>query len=549
MVSPSGSIHSAHASGASGGLRGWGFGLASAVLEPRAQALWLTLSLSLFGLLLLSGALLFRYSDTEDLLSRGKQYLLEGKAAWAAETFRRLVHSSPKVSEGYLRLGQAYLELGEPQLAQQAFETAALLESPAQSLSQTPAQKAIAQANLAVASGQFASAKTQLLTVLKALPPASPQTNAAQADLNEALATLHTLWGLFLLEEAHQPQQAALRFEEGLSFIRPVTATQAERRAALVGRTVDALLQAQAYKAQRHGPYAQQKALLLKALGFQYNPVILLKLAQAAQQAGQPQAALSYYEEAFTLEPALVAKPFSLWLQQEEKRLLALGKPQAAQKPAALLKQVVAQGLEPISLAWPVMVNALNLTTVVLDKDTGELKPRVQLNLSNQRATALPFVQVKAIFYSGDKPLTTAIQTVRLLGAGQSRSLSLQPLDELDVYKLEEGKLKAKVWVAFSEAAKPHWLNKAQVEKTVLTLPVGLPKPWEPPLPPNIALKLQSSEKGRAKKPTAWGRLKEPAQPAVKPAPAAVGLPPDSSPALPKPLPKALPQALVPVPQ
>jgi hypothetical protein len=73
--------------------------------DPKAHYQATLASTLLFVTLVLTGMLLFRYSDSGDLLIRGQRLLKEGKAALALQTLHTLVAQQPNHYQAHLHNG------------------------------------------------------------------------------------------------------------------------------------------------------------------------------------------------------------------------------------------------------------------------------------------------------------------------------------------------------------------------------------------------------------------------------------------------------------
>jgi tetratricopeptide (TPR) repeat protein len=184
-------------------------------LNPSVQYLTTIVSAIALAGFVFSGFLLFRFTDEEDLINRGRMQLSEGKVAWAARTFQTLVNHHRDSYEGHLLLGQAYLQLDERRKAEQEFELAASLKG--RTGGQAPE---IALSKVAMAQGDFFKSEQILLKAYKR--------HRKDADVRQAMFELYEHWGS-VLAEAPQKDYAEIvnKYTLALNYVKDYQAQQA----------------------------------------------------------------------------------------------------------------------------------------------------------------------------------------------------------------------------------------------------------------------------------------------------------------------------------
>ena len=136
-------------------------------LNPQLQALVTVMAALLLAGMLFSGALLLEYTNHADLLAKGKQLMKEGKVAWAADNFKKIIQQDSGHYEAHLRLGQVLLELGELEQAEHEFETAMAIKlniAPSLRTKDQDALVSIASAKLSMIKKRWEEAEKTLMS-------------------------------------------------------------------------------------------------------------------------------------------------------------------------------------------------------------------------------------------------------------------------------------------------------------------------------------------------------------------------------------------------
>jgi Flp pilus assembly protein TadD len=459
------------------------------MLDPRTQYLTTILSAIGFAALVFSGFLLFRYSDTEDLLSRGKQLMTEGKVAYAAKTFQMLVNRDDRNYEGHLLLGQAMLELGDRRKAELEFRRASALQDASR-----PDAAGVALSKLALARKDFVEAERLLIKAYQS----APQDSAIQ----QALFDLYDFWGDELSRETTDSAkivQAIRCYDRALRYVRDFETEEGVK---------DKLVKLLGEEAQRKAlakQYDPAVTLYQASLKYRYSPGTLIKIAETYEQAKRLDDAIAWFRKAFDANPASISLKLANILTRKAQELQMQGKSAEADKYLAEAKKVSQVAQMPPEVLYPVALKDVALVPKDFDKVTGEFTPTLKLRLENTGSRPVTFLILKAEFFSGSKSLGTASQVVvtpaqplEALGNGDksARTVELVSHDAMNVQMVDNRLLRTRVSIAYNEDQTPNWQVKAIQETTLPGLaPVGLPASSEgeengsaagnnPPAPP-----------------------------------------------------------------
>lgn len=431
--------------------RGWLFG--RFYINPAAQYSTTVIAAIIFAGFVFSGFLLFRYTDRDDLITRGKRMMEEGKVAWAAKTFQTLVSNHPNSYEAHLLLGKSYLELGERQKAEQEFRTASALRS-----TEHPGSEAdIAMSQFNIARKEFELAEEKL----KAAAKEDPQ----NPELRQALYELYDSWGDALISTDKDYQTAITKYERALRFVQEYRLEDKLKEKLINAITV----QADRLNVQKNYEGAIQ--LLKKSLRYRYLPDTLIEIAEAHEKAGQLDESIYWYRKAFDTNPSIISIKLSNMLIKKGKKLLEEKKPEEAERLFAEARQVSESANVPIETLFPVKTEGMKVTSSV-DEETGEFLPTVSVKLENAGARQINFLMAKTTFYSGDKVIGEASQVVAspsdpLFARGEKKShraLTLKPESQLNVNLLVARRLRVKLAVAYTEGDAAQWKELALQE-------------------------------------------------------------------------------------
>ncbi|MDX2085330.1 MAG: tetratricopeptide repeat protein [Candidatus Melainabacteria bacterium] len=445
-------------------------------LNPRAQYVLTIFSAMGLAALIFSGFLLFRYSDSGDLIARGKQQMAEGKVAWAAHTFQMLVRRDPNNYEGHFLLGQAYLELGDRRKGEQELKIASALRS------KNPGAKGgngvdIAMSKLAMAQNRFDEAESGLKQAY--------QKNPNNVEVQEALFDLYEYWGD--ADSATSPPDLAnaiRHYDQALAF-----ATDYQSEESLKEKLVSTMRQ----QATEHFNAKQTDAglaVLKEALRYRYAPEILVEIANIYESHNKLDDAIAWYRKAFDANPDTISLRLSNILTRKGRLLLDQKKPQEAERYFDEARKISEMTQIPPHVLYPVKVTKVNIQAQDLEPQTGEFTPEVSALVENKADRPLNFLVLKATFLSGDQVLDQASMVVASLKeplapkglSGSSRSVSLKAGSKSSLHMLKEGQLQVKLSVAYNEGESPDWQVKALQEGQIrMSIPADTEEGEETP--------------------------------------------------------------------
>lgn len=426
-------------------------------LNPNVQYLTTVVSAIALAGFVFSGFLLFRFTDEEDLINRGKVQLMEGKVAWAAKTFQTLVTHHRDSYEGHLLLGQAYLQLDERRKAEQEFELAASLKSKAGDHAPE-----IALSKVAMAQGDFPRAEAILYKAWKR--------NRADKNVKQALFELYEQWGNSLSEV--EPKDYVLivqKYRTALSYVSNFQAQQAveEKLIDSIRAYTDKLIAVKDYDTA----IQQLKVSLI----IKYLPDTLVQIADTYAHMGRLDDAIEWYRKAFEANPDVVGLRLTSVLVQKGQQLMKDHQPEEAKKYFAEADQISQQAKVSLDNLYPVTISSVKIDSD-FDEATGQFAPTVKIRLTNDANRDLSFLAVKTEFVSGTDTLAESQEQVATPdkpftmkgGKGDNTiSVSLKPETLLSVHALQGGKMTVKISIAYRDGNDAIWKLKSIQEVTV----------------------------------------------------------------------------------
>jgi tetratricopeptide (TPR) repeat protein len=436
------------------------FFFGSFYLNPSVQYITTIVSAIALAGFVFSGFLLFRFTDEEDLINRGKMQLAEGKVAWACQTFQTLVTHHRDSYEGHLLLGQAYLQLDERRKAEQEFELAASLKS-----GKGDNAPDIALSKVALAQGDFLRAEKILDKAYKR--------NRKDPHVRQAMFELYERWGNVLYESPQKDYPTIVeKYERSLQFVNDYRAQQSveDKLLEAIHSYTDRLI---AMK-----DYPQAVRLLKLSLRFKYLPETLLEIADAYGQMNQLDESIDWYRRAFDVSPNVVGLRLTNVLVQKGQMLAKSNHKDEAQKYFDEADRISKQAQIPLDSLYPVTVSRIKVDTNV-DDATGEIAPHIRLRLSNDSSRDLNFLAVKAEFLSGADKLAEAEELAaspdkpfpmkdnRPWLERNIRVVELEPQDKLNIHSLKDGKITVKISIAYQDGGDAVWKLKSIQEITV----------------------------------------------------------------------------------
>ncbi len=438
------------------------FFLGNFYLNPSVQYLTTVISAIALAGFVFSGFLLFRFTDEEDLINRGKMQLMEGKVAWAEKTFEKLVSNHHDSYEGHLLLGQAYLQLDERRKAEQEFQLASSLKSPIGDNSSR-----IALSKVAMAQGDYLKAEKILYNASK---EALKKYNRNDVHISQAFYELYEQWGDTLTEAEPKDYPSIIRkYEFALRYVNeyPVQENIDQKLVDVLRSYTDKLLEM--------GDYPNAILQLKTSLRFGYNTDTLVQLAETYDRMNQIDDSINAYREAFKANPSVVGLRLTSVLVQKGQQLVATHKDKDAQAYFDEADQVSKQAKVPLDSLYPTSIGAVKIKTDI-DEATGEFSPQVSLNVSNDSSRPLNFMAVKVEFFTGDTLLATTTTQVagpdspldaKTANRKHATAVTVHPDNNLNIHSLQGDKMTVKISIAYRDGADTAWILKSIQDTTV----------------------------------------------------------------------------------
>ncbi len=431
-------------------------------LNPSVQYLTTVISAIALAGFVFSGFLLFRFTDEEDLINRGKTQLMEGKVAWAAKTFQTLVSHHRDSYEGHLLLGQAYLQLDERRKAEQEFEIAASLKR-----RDKDAAPEIAMSKVAMAQSDFLRAETILVKAWRK--------SRKDVALKQALFELYEHWGNTLYDaETKDYAQIVQKYQSALYYASDYQAQQVieQRMVECIEAYTERLI------ALREYDTAIQQ--LKVSLRYKYLPDTLIQIAETYNRMNRLDDSITWFRKAFDVSPDVVGLRLINALLEKGQQLEKAKKPDEAKPYFDEADKISQNAKVALDMLYPVTISSVKINND-LDDVTGEFDPVITVNLSNDSTRDLNFLAVKAEFVSGnsviasvtsrvatpDKPLPSKI--LKTWRPVNRLSVELKPDSKLNVHALKEGKLTVKISIAYQDGDDAVWKLKSIQEASIST--------------------------------------------------------------------------------
>ena len=453
--------------------------------EPKWQVVSILGAAMLLSALVFSGVLLLDASNSQDHLHQAKQFMEEGKVAWAVKDLEALVEEHPDLYEAWIDLGQCYLELNELEKAEAAFEAAMAIRTKHQGYNpnspnqNTPTQPQdvltrLAESKLLRLQHRYIEAEGLLLQAYESQPN--------NRDLKHALWDVYYQWGLWRLEHDADPLEALAVLENAQVFV-----TRYRYDVKLQDAIEVALTRQYQALEDAHASLSQRRLFLSQALSKHYSHTLLAQLAQVEAEDAHPKESLRLLERAYTLMPRLYALRFAKALEEALKTALIQGDQHQARYLNTRLKRLQHQlSLHKNQLPYALSVSVTNLGFKQFNPNTGEWSPKVGVRLQNKGASSVPFTKIKLRLFSGKQTLETYYERLKTpLSAsktvGSTQVIQLATESHYMVQRLEQGRLSVDVFVAFEESKTAQWYSMGRFTQTVVDPKrfTGQRFPWE----------------------------------------------------------------------
>ncbi len=444
--------------------------------EPKWQVVSILGTAVLLSGLVFSGVLLLDASNSQDHLQQAKQFMEEGKVAWAAKDLETLTEEHPDLYEAWIDLGQCYLELNELEKAEAAFEAAMAIRTKQKGVDyhSQDVLTILAESKLLRLQHRYKEAEGLLLRTY--------ETHPSNRDLKHALWDVYYQWGLWRLEHDADPLKALAVLENAQAFV---------TRYRYDVKLQDAIEVAVNRQYQRltdtEASLKERRRFLAHALNKHYSHTLLAKLAQVEADDKHPQEALLYLQQAYTLMPRLYALRYAKAVEDALKEALIQGNQRQARSLKARLERLQRQiKVQKTHLPYSVSVAVTNLGVKALNPKTGEWSPKVSVRLQNKGASELPFTKVKLHLFSGKHTLDTYYERLKtpltpIKSVGSTQVIHLSDERHYMVQRLDQGRLSLEVFIAFDESKDAQWYPVGRFTKTVIDTKrfEGQRFPWE----------------------------------------------------------------------
>ncbi|MFN7310181.1 MAG: tetratricopeptide repeat protein [Vampirovibrionales bacterium] len=444
--------------------------------EPKWQVVSILGAAVLLSGLVFSGVLLLDASNSQDYLHQAKQFMEEGKVAWAAKDLEALTEEHPDLYEAWIDLGQCYLELNELEKAEAAFEAAMAIRTKNKGV-QHHSQDVLtilAESKLLRLQHRYKEAEGLLLRAY--------ETHPSNRDLKHALWDVYYQWGLWRLENDADPLKALAVLENAQAFVTRY------RYDVKLQDAIEVAVNRQYQRLTDTGTsIKERRRFLAHALSKHYSHTLLAKLAEVEAEDKHPQVSLLYLQQAYTLMPRLYALRYSKALEDALKGALIQGNQRQARSLKARLDNLQRQiRIQKTHLPYSVAVGVTALGVKQLNPKTGEWSPKVSVRLQNKGASEVPFTKVKLHLFSGKHTLDTYYERLKtpLTAAkslGSTQVIQLSDEHHYMVQRLEYGRLSLEVFIAFDESKDAQWYPVGSFTKTVVNRKQfeGQRFPWE----------------------------------------------------------------------
>lgn len=454
-------------------------------LNIGAQTATTIIAALVFAVLAFTGLILFRNSDHDDLLQRGRRQMAEGKLAWALHTFQMLVNKHDDSYDGRVELGKAYLAMGERLKAEKQFRLASSLKH--RNASDNAAE--IAHSKLFIAQRRFEEGESVLRTAKKAAP--------TDRNLDRALYEFYESWGDDLIAQTNDYARAIRQYRWALYYVRDYDAEDK-----LKAKLTTALAH-HAQNLETQGRPDLAVAYLERSLRYRYDSGTLIQVAELHERGNRLDDAIVWYRKAFDANPEVISIKLSNMLIKKGKALFDKGQTEEAETLFSEADQIIKRtGVSPDAL-YPVELSEMTITPK-LDRAAGLLLPTLRLTFENRSQRPLNFLAAKVMFYSGDKliseirdtvatpdaplaPMTTSAsppaQGSRKPAHAWRKKLTLQPRQWINLHALDDDALRVKVAIAYSQDEAAKWeikgLQVIRIEGALNDEPVAS----QPPAP------------------------------------------------------------------
>jgi tetratricopeptide (TPR) repeat protein len=477
------------------------------------QSLLTIVAAIIFSGLVFTGILVFKDTDEGDILAQGNRYMVEGKIAKSIQQYKRLIFEHPNSYEGHLALGKAYLALKKPESAEKYFKLAAQLPQG----DHKNIDVHLAQSQLFLSQQSFEQGAALLASTLEDMPE-KEQTTATQTghstttkrqDVIKAIIELNEQWASHLNEQ-EEFASATEKYKEALNYVNDY-GTEKRLKSELIHT---ASLWSNQLLTQNKEPQAID--VLKQALDVQYDAKLLISIADIYKKSNQLDKAIVWYRKAYDAEPEQITLTLSELLVTRGKQLQAAGKRGDAISYFDESDKLLSNENTSPHLRYPVIAKNFTVSPG-LDRANNSLQPSCKVTLVNQSHRSLPYLKVKASFWSNDTLLSEAellpindkspLEPEGL--ANSSRAVSLKAPAPIDITHLKGQSINIKLSVGYKQPHHPILWDLKSVQEIQLKTsspPTDLPAPLpsigsSKPTLPNTVNSAQPKRDSRQKQP------------------------------------------------
>lgn len=393
---------------------------------PGMQLLFTVLAAIVLSGMVFSGLLVFRQSDYDDLMGRGEHLVAEGKVARAAAIYERVLSQYGEGYAVYLALGKAYLAMNEPEKARKVLEAALALKT-----RDGGVEALLVKSQLLVVAKEYQPATELLHERLKTLPKDHPSWKTLRVALSDA----YTYWA----DEQRQNgelEEALATYQKGLA----AAGTYSQEEAINKDLSDIALQLAEQYLVEKK-PEALIETLR-PVLDISPDPALMIRLADAYQDTGELEQAITWYRRAYDSQPELIRAKLSQAMLARGKELLKEGKSAEAAPYFSEAESMIASNTstdEAMASLYPVEISSFNvipnfnrgallvqpsakITVKSLShRDISDLLARLQIRTESEVLS-----ESQATVASSEKPLTpSGKESTKSLTIGTPSALSV----------------------------------------------------------------------------------------------------------------------------
>ncbi len=422
-------------------------------MGPGLQLVLTVLAAIVLSGMVFSGLLVFRHSDYDDLMARGQHLVTEGKVARAATIYERVLKQYGKSYPVYLALGKAYLAMNEPERAKKVLEAALALKPNDGGL-----EALMVKSQLLVIEKDYAAATELLSTRLETVTKEMPSWQL----LRQALADGYTGWG-DNLRQAGKLDEALTKYKQALTVAGSYNQEQAIEK-----DIADVALQL----SEQYVVDKNQKGLiaaLTPILEITAEPTLMVRLADAYQETGELDKAITWYRRAYDAEPETIQVKLSQVMLLRGQELLNKGKTKEAApyfaEAESLLTTTISED-EAMATLYPVDVSDFQVIPN-LNRAALLLQPSAKITVKSESYKPIEDLRVRflvrsesAVLAETVTQLATAKKPLAAMGSkGDARSTTVGVPKAINLSSSKDQVLALQVAVAYGSSG--HWHTKA----------------------------------------------------------------------------------------